>query len=54
MPEDLSFLDELLSNKSIWGVNLFSVGLADLVKHYFRELTAGPGAVWATLEKYLG
>ena len=54
MPEDLSFLDELLSNESIWGVNLFSVGLADQVKHYFRELTAGPGAVWATLEKYLG
>ena len=54
MPEDLSFLDELLSTESIWGVNLFSVGLADQVKHYFRELTAGPGAVWATLEKYLG
>ena len=54
MPEDLSFLDELLSNEGIWGVNLFSVGLADQVKHYFRELTAGPGAVWATLEKYLG
>ena len=54
MPEDLSFLDELLSNESIWGVNLFSVGLADLVKHYFREPTAGPGAVLATLEKYLG
>ena len=54
MPEDLSFLDDLLSDESIWGVNLFSVGLADQVKHYFRELTAGPGAVWATLEKYLG
>ncbi len=36
------------------GVNLFSVGLADLVKAYFKELTAGPGAVKATLEKYLG
>ena len=54
MPQDLSFLDELLSNESIWGVNLFSVGLADLVKDYFQQLTAGPGAVKATLEKYLG
>ena len=54
MPQDLSFLDALLSNESIWGVNLFAVGLADLVKDYFKELTAGPGAVNATLEKYLG
>ena len=54
MPQDLSFLDDLLSNESIWGMNLFSVGLADLVKAYFKELTAGPGAVKATLEKYLG
>ena len=54
MPQDLSFLDALLSNESIWGVDLFAVGLADLVKAYFKELTAGPGAVNATLEKYLG
>ena len=54
MPQDLSFLDALLSNESIWGVDLFAVGLADLVKAYFKELTAGPGAVKATLEKYLG
>ena len=54
MPQDLSFLDALLSNESIWGVDLFAVGLADLVKDYFKELTAGPGAVKATLEKYLG
>ena len=54
MPQDLSFLDALLSNESIWGVDLFAVGLADLVKDYFKELTAGPGAVNATLEKYLG
>ena len=53
MPQDLSFLDALLSNESIWGVDLFAVGLADLVKAYFKELTAAPGAVKATLEKYL-
>ena len=35
-------------------VDLFAVGLADLVKAYFKELTAAPGAVKATLEKYLG
>ena len=54
MPQDLSFLDALLSNESIWGVDLFAVGLADLVKDYFKELTAEPGAVNTTVEEYLG
>ena len=51
--KDLSKLDVLLSNDKIFGVNLFKVGLADLVKGYFAELSAGVGAVAATLEKYV-
>jgi len=51
--KDLSKLDELLSNEKIFGVDLFKVGLADLVKKYFAELSSGVGAVAATLEKYV-
>ena len=43
----------LLKNASIFGVDLEAVGMADLVCKYFDELVAGPGAVRATLEKYV-
>ncbi len=47
-----SRLEKLLRDKSIFGVDLFEVGLADRVCEYFRELTDGVGAVRRTLEKY--
>ena len=43
----------LLTNKAIFGVDLYEVGLADLIVSYFKELIAGPGAIRATLKKYL-
>ena len=52
-PKDLSKLDALLSNEKIFGVNLFEVGMADLVKKYFAELSSGVGAVAATVKKYV-
>jgi len=52
-PKDLSKLDELLKNDKIFGVDLFEVGLADLVKSYFAELSSGVGAVEATVKKYV-
>lgn len=52
-PKDLSRLDPLLSNEKIFGVNLCAVSMADTVKNYFAELSAGVGAVQATLEKYV-
>lgn len=52
-PKDLSRLDPLLSNEKIFGVDLTAVHMDDLVKNYFAELSAGPGAVQATLEKYV-
>ncbi len=52
-PKDLSQLDPLLSNEKIFGVNLIEVGMADLVKDYFAELSSGVGAVAATLVKYV-
>lgn len=53
-PKDLSRLDELLKNDKIFGVDLCAIGMADKVKGYFAELSAGTGCVEATLKKYLG
>ena len=47
-------LDKVLRDKSIFGVDLYEVGLADRVCGYFKELTKGVGAVRATLKKYVG
>ncbi len=46
-------LEKVLKDKSIFGVDLYDVGLADRVCGYFKELTAGVGAVRATLKKYV-
>ncbi len=43
----------VLSNPVLFGVSLVEAGLADKVEGYFREELAGPGAVRATLKKYL-
>lgn len=49
---DTDALRPLLSNASVFGVNLYDAGLAERVCSYFTELTAGTGAVRATLHKY--
>ncbi len=46
-------LKNLLSDKTIFGVDLYEAGLAKRVCGYFKELIAGPGAVRATLKKYV-
>lgn len=43
----------LLTNKAIFGVDLYEAGLAKLTVKYFTELIAGPGAVRETLKKYV-
>ena len=43
----------LLSNRAIFGVDLYEAGMADVVVGYFKELIAGPGAIRATLKKYV-
>ena len=45
---------ELLSNKSIFGVDLYEVGMADKVVSYFNDMIAGEGAVRNTLMKLVG
>ena len=46
-------LRPILSDARIFGVNLYEVGLGERVENYFAELVAGPGAVRATLHKYV-
>ncbi|MBR4548386.1 MAG: mannitol dehydrogenase family protein [Oscillospiraceae bacterium] len=48
---DCAKLEGLLRSKTIFGVDLIEAGLADKVCAYFTALTAGPGAVRATLHK---
>ena len=44
-------LQPILKNDSIFGVNLYEIGMAQSVCEYFKELIAGAGAVRATLRK---
>lgn len=46
-------LKPVLENADIFGVNLYEVGMAETVCGYFKELTAGVGAVRETLKKYV-
>lgn len=46
-------LKPVLENADIFGVNLYEVGMAETVCGYFKELTAGMGAVRETLKKYV-
>ena len=48
-----SKIKAVLSNAKIFGVDLYEVGMAELVCTYFAEMLAGEGAVRATLKKYL-
>ena len=43
----------LLTNRAIFGVDLYEAGLAGLTVQYFKELIAGVGAVRAALKKYV-
>ncbi len=45
-------LIKILSNKSIFGVDLYEVGLGEKIEIYFSELIQGKGAVRLTLKKY--
>ena len=45
-------LQPILSDETIFAVNLYDAGLGEKVEGMFAELTAGTGAVRATLLKY--
>lgn len=50
---DGEVLRPILENEKIFGVNLYHVGMAERVISYFNEMLKGPGAVRATLERYV-
>lgn len=47
-------LRPILSNKRIFGSDLYEVGLAGKVEEYFKEMTEGPGAVRSVLDREMG
>lgn len=49
-----SNVKQIISNTSIFGVDLYAVGLGEKIEGMFHEMLAGPGAVRRTLEKYVG
>ena len=51
--QDFSCLRKLYSRADIFGVDLYQAGLGEQVEGMVRELYAGPGAVRATLHKYV-
>lgn len=53
-PESLNGqLRDILSNKNIFGVDLYQAGVGEKIETMFREELEGPGAVRRTLKKYL-
>ncbi|WP_234121582.1 mannitol dehydrogenase family protein [Clostridium hydrogenum] len=46
-------LKPILSNKNIFGSDLYEIGLGEKIENYFEEMLAGPKAVRNTLIKYL-
>lgn len=46
-------LKTILSNKNIFGTDLYSVGIGELIENFFLEQIEGKGAVRKTLKKYL-
>ena len=46
-------LKPLLSNASIFGIDLYQAGIGELVESMFLEEIQNAGAVRATLKKYL-
>ena len=55
VPADLhEKLAPILSNDNIFGSDLYKAGIGETIEGLFAEELTGPGAVRATLVKYLG
>ena len=51
-----TFTDQLrpiLSNERLFFIDLYKAGVGEKVENMFREMTAGPGAIKATIHKYV-
>ena len=52
-----TFTDQLkpiLSNERLFFTDLYKAGVGEKIEEMFREMLAGPGAVRATIHKYVG
>jgi len=47
-------LKPILSDPTIFGLDLYEVGLGDRIEVYFKEMSTGPESVQKALSKYLG
>ena len=47
-------LKPILSNERLFFTDLYKDGVGEKVEDMFREMIAGPGAVRATIHKYVG
>lgn len=47
-------LKPILSNERIFFTNIYEAGLGEKIETMFREMLAGPGAIKATVHKYVG
>lgn len=52
-PAPADVLKPILANEGLFGVNLYNAGLGEKIEAYFAEMITGPGAVKATLQRYL-
>ena len=50
---ELDAIQKLLTNEKIFGIDLFKAGIGNEVLQLFEEMTSGPGAVRATIQKVL-
>lgn len=46
-------LKPILSNERLFFTDLYKDGVGEKIEHMFREMIAGPGAVKATIHKYV-
>ena len=51
--QDYSCLKALYSRKDVFGLDLYEAGLGEKIEKMVKELYAGPGAVRATLHRYV-
>ena len=51
--QDFSCLRQLYTRKDVFGLDLYEAGFGEQIEGMVRELYAGPGAVRATLHKYV-
>ena len=49
--KDLSGVKKILSDETIFGVNLYAAGLGEITEKYFRMMNEKPGSIMETLEE---